>query len=34
MINGRIVYENGEYHTIDIEKVRADALQIRNRLNG
>ena len=34
MINGRIVYENGEYTTIDIEKVKADALQIRRRLNG
>lgn len=34
MINGRIVYENGNYFTIDIEKIKADALQIRSRLNG
>lgn len=34
MVNGRILYENGNFTTLDIEKVYADANEIVNRLNN
>ncbi len=34
MVSGRILYDRGSYATIDIEKVKADAIQIRGRING
>ena len=34
MVDGRILYENGEYLTIDREKVMFDAKQAVKRLYG
>ncbi len=34
MVNGKILYEKGIYHTLDIEKTLADSKQIRGRING
>lgn len=33
MVNGKILYEKGEYKTLDIEKVKAQALQTARELN-
>jgi 5-methylthioadenosine/S-adenosylhomocysteine deaminase len=34
MVDGRILYENGEYLTLDREKVMFDAKQAVKRLYG
>ena len=32
MANGRILYERGEYYTLDIERILANAARIKDRL--
>ncbi len=32
VINGRIVYQNGEYKSLDIEKVKAEIMKVKARL--
>lgn len=34
MVNGKILYDKGNYTTIDIEKITADAVAVRKRING
>lgn len=33
MVDGKILYENGEYKTIDIEKIKAEALKLKGFFN-
>ncbi len=32
MVNGKILYENGQFHTIDIEKVMYEVRRIGKKL--
>ena len=34
MVNGKILYENGEFPTLDAEKIFAEAQTVTDRLKG